>query len=278
MRPAYDSSRGKVCNSGIDIRFMFYRFGYLKSLATTINLPRYFSQIAFKYHSTVNGGRISSEIEDITAQFQIENALEYRRAKWMLGEGNVLRQLLSEVGSDHVFWDVGANTGTYGSYVLAKSDETSVVAFEPEPKNAEQLRKNLELNGDPERWQVEEIALSDENATANLDVQAAKRGAGGHELSERGIEVPTRRGVDLVENQGLPAPDSVKIDVEGAELLVTRGMADLLKDVELLLCEVHPARLQDGSVDELVSIFENAGLKVSDPQQRGGTHHLFCRR
>ena len=54
------------------------------------------------------------------------------------------------------------------------------------------------------------------------------------------IEVTTAGLDDLVYEKGLPAPDVIKMDIEGGEVLALPGAARLLKEKHpLLLLELH---------------------------------------
>lgn len=80
-----------------------------------------------------------------------------------MGERPVLEDLLQSLKPDDVFYDIGANVGTYTCFAASKLGPNAVVAFEPERKSATRLRENLDLNALDA--QVVENALSDINET-----------------------------------------------------------------------------------------------------------------
>jgi FkbM family methyltransferase len=53
------------------------------------------------------------------------------------------------------------------------------------------------------------------------------------------VEVPLRRFDTLFAASDMPAPTLVKIDVQGAELMVLRGMGNLIHRAEIVICEVQ---------------------------------------
>jgi len=159
-----------------------------------------------------------------------------------MAESDVIETLLDDVKADDVFYDVGANVGLYTCFLSQVVDET--VAFEPHPKNLQRLKENIELN-DLSNVYVRSEALSDADGTAELAVKGASvAGEGTHSLAtgaeNRSVEIETARGDSL---DDVPPPDVVKIDVEGAELNVLRGLERSLADCRLCYVEVHPDRI-----------------------------------
>lgn len=125
-----------------------------------------------------------------------------------------------------IAWDIGANAGFY-SLALARlvGSRGRVHAFEPLAENAANILDHLRLNR-CDNVALYQLAVSDRNGLAPFHV--AESNAMGH-LSESGAyRVPTAAMDELVWGQGLPAPDIVKMDVEGAESLVLQGAAKLL--------------------------------------------------
>ena len=127
--------------------------------------------------------------------------------------------------------DVGANVGTF-TLPLARLVGTGghVLALEPSPRVASLLQRTMALNGLSGTVTVEACAAGDTDGVAqfSLSPQTTHSSLVPPDDAEEAIEVPLRRLDDLV------APgrrvDLVKIDVEGAELQVWRGMQRLVAD------------------------------------------------
>jgi FkbM family methyltransferase len=132
------------------------------------------------------------------------------------------------VSSGDVVYDIGANMG-YVSLSLAKQVGPlgRVIAFEPLPQNADLLRRNIESNKltNIELWPV---AASDAGGEAVIRVSGNLATASlvwhRHEPSAIKLSVNTVMIDDLVDTEKIPLPKFVKIDVEGAEGAVLRGM------------------------------------------------------
>lgn len=152
-------------------------------------------------------------------------------------------------------WDIGAHVG-YHSLAFAAL-EADVLAFEPNAANLERLAINLKRNPKlATHIRYMALAISEKDGEMAFNQSDDIRGAstGGHlrgalpPLSEadykkahfRETVVPTARMDTLVEVHGEPAPDIIKIDVEGAEELVLRGGVNLLtRRRPVLVIEVH---------------------------------------
>ncbi len=143
--------------------------------------------------------------------------------------------------------DVGANVG-FLTVIAARlvGPAGRVVAFEPVPANARQVRRNARLNR-LANIDVEELAVGDRTGRARL---VLARFAGGAALEEAGAP-PDDRGVlevaittldDWLAARGRPSPALVKIDVEGGEPAVLRGLVGTLARARpVLLVEVDDA-------------------------------------
>jgi FkbM family methyltransferase len=135
-------------------------------------------------------------------------------------------------------YDVGCLEGIYTMFFArAVGAAGHVVAFEPNPANAAAVRGNVAINGF-ENVRVYDVGLGEGVAQAELAVPYGLPGQGTARadlksayLRRRGTaRVPIRIQAldDMVAADGLPAPDVIKIDVEGFELPVLRGAVKTL--------------------------------------------------
>jgi hypothetical protein len=95
----------------------------------------------------------------------------------------------------------------------------------------------------------------------------------GHEL----VEVV--RGDECVQTENLPPPRLVKIDVEGCEYAVLRGLQRTLAHpaCELVCCEIHPQLLPpDVKRQTIVNFMQSIGYGCLDLRPRFDTFHLLA--
>jgi FkbM family methyltransferase len=129
-----------------------------------------------------------------------------------------------------VVLDVGANIG---NHTLAFATVAhSVLAFEPLPDVFELLRRNVEANG-LANVRAFNLALSDSSGEAEFFmVVDGNVGASSFERASDAdcvIRVERECGDDLLARVGVDRVDFIKLDVEGHELNVLRGLQAMLQ-------------------------------------------------
>ncbi|MBN2388786.1 MAG: FkbM family methyltransferase [Anaerolineales bacterium] len=147
-----------------------------------------------------------------------------------------------------VAYDVGANIG-YVSLLLAQAVGAAgrVFAFEALPDNLERLRRNLELNGLAARVTVVAGAVTGSAGPVRFFVHTSggmgkAEGSVGRqdEAYQSAIEVPGLALDEFVYGQGNPAPQVIKMDIEGGEVLALPGSRRILTEARpLMLMELH---------------------------------------
>jgi FkbM family methyltransferase len=178
-------------------------------------------------------------------------------------ESAVQEAIVRHLGRGGVFYDVGANLGFFSLLAahIAGLDEGRVYAFEAAPDNAEAIRVNAALNAIA-NVEVLSAAVSDRAGLGRLQVVDDQSWSklidyGEHPFTERVIEVELVAIDDLVASGSLPAPDVVKIDVEGAELAVLHGMAQTIaRHGPAIICELHDTHA------EFVEFMDSCGYRV----------------
>lgn len=130
------------------------------------------------------------------------------------------------VGDGGVVFDVGANIGWFALYCQAMARNVVVYAFEPLPTTCGYLRRNVELNG-AVGISCYNTGFSDEAGTVSFYLYP--EGPGNASLADvSGRDSVEEVRCDVVRLDGFMAGrdtgmDLLKVDVEGAELLVFKG-------------------------------------------------------
>jgi FkbM family methyltransferase len=173
-------------------------------------------------------------------------------------EKGILSFLEESFDDTGLFVDVGANIGLMSVFVANKFKNSEVVAFEAHPKTAEILRGNIELN-DLSNIQIVQKALGAKAGKVVIyDNWQMNRGAASIMYGDEGnegyeVEMTT---LDSVMNRKVSL---VKIDVEGAELDVLKGMQDVIvRDKPTLIVEISKGRTNDEN--EIFSLISNSGI------------------
>lgn len=150
-------------------------------------------------------------------------------------------------------WDVGANRGFYTrQFSTLVGPSGTVIAFEPSPINFARLEQELMdlSNAFPCQF-----GLGSEDTHGTIKQGDDELGATSRlvEHDQGGQVVMLRAGDSLVESGDAPAPNVIKLDVEGYEWEVLQGMAKLLDmpHLRVLGIEVHFTLLQDRGMERV---------------------------
>lgn len=192
-------------------------------------------------------------------------------------EPSIRREIIKRLKPGDTFLDIGANVGFYSMCASKVVHDTGAVyAFEPAPKTRKKLDRNLELNGIRNVVSVP-IALSDSGGTQKFFLDA-NHNSGASSLRQSAnsgevIEVELNTYDNFAAEHGLSIPALVKIDVEGAEANVLRGMESMLSqpDRPPVILEVSEWSLvqMGSSKEELFDFMVGHGYKAQLLSQPG---------
>jgi FkbM family methyltransferase len=188
-------------------------------------------------------------------------------------ESEVLDAIVSELSSNGVLWDIGANLGLHGLTAKKMVPTAQVVCFDPSPAIVGKLWRNRLLNG----LEVAIIAagLSDKNGFQTLYVAPAGNpgmstlNPWSDSMHESLALVATVRGDDLIEAGQVPSPTVIKVDVEGHEPAVLRGLRHALA----LTCRAVIFEDSPESETETKAMLTAAGFRFESLARHEATHH-----
>lgn len=142
--------------------------------------------------------------------------------------------------------DIGANVGIFTLQMAELVGPSGrVMAFEPNPHSISVLERNLSINRQTENTEIHGIALGEEDCEMTLSVTGSNQGAATllrpDAAPEQEVEVPVRNFSRWSTQNGALSAKVVKLDVEGFELSVLKGMTQYLeREDPVLLIEVTP--------------------------------------
>ena len=185
--------------------------------------------------------------------------------------------------------DIGANIGMHTMLMAGwVGAEGHVLAYEPNPDVLSFLEANVALNWVSDRVTVRPVGVSE--ATGRRTLFVSERFQGNSSLLMPGedyfanVPMDTIREVDVEvvtldrDAESLGHIDLVKIDVEGTECSVIKGMSRLLEAgrVDRVCFEVYRDRAGDGWPEfaEVLSDFEGSGWRFHEIEQDGSLIQL----
>lgn len=179
------------------------------------------------------------------------------------------------------FVDIGANLGMISLHAASLVTDTgSVESFEPNPDCVQAVRETMQMNA-IDHVTIHAMGLSDAPAVLNLNFSSAHTGTATLcTTSEtiRSIPVPVKVGDDMLLGNTKPV-DVIKIDVEGFEFHVLRGLQQVLRRdrpvIVMEFVEKHFLR-ENTSCDAIAAYLVDLGYRcygISTPKKALG-HHL----
>ncbi len=176
--------------------------------------------------------------------FRCSNALTLRRAYTLyVKEAGTIDWLNQVLQPGDVFLDVGANIGLYTLFAAQRVGPSGhVYAVEPHLPNAVALMENLMVNGLGERVTLLTCALAEAPRPARFQYGEWRIGSSRSQLAGAADEPAARAssssgpsevmlaqtGDTLIAEGAIRPPNAVKIDVDGTELAILRGMREML--------------------------------------------------
>lgn len=158
-------------------------------------------------------------------------------------------------------WDIGANLGVFALAASYAADDVTVIAVEPDGFLQSIIDRTIEIH--PEK-NIKTLAVAVSHKTGVAEFMIASRGRASNALREAGgrSQMGGIRALQLVPTmtldtlkQSFGVPDFIKVDVEGAEVMVLQGGEDTLRNARpLIYTEI--GRDQFESVKSIVSPFD----------------------
>lgn len=173
--------------------------------------------------------------------------------------------------------DVGANVGQFSKDVRRHGFKNHIVSFEPASHSFQSLKKNFVNDSN---WQGMQLGVGSKpdkltiNISANSGLSTSFLGMDSSHLenfpnsayiASEEVDVITLDG--FFESQDFnPGKIAVKIDVQGYELEVLRGMRRYLPEIKLLMMEISLVSLYLGEpkMIEVLSFLESHNHKIVD--------------
>jgi FkbM family methyltransferase len=177
--------------------------------------------------------------------------------------------VINHLKAGDIFLDIGANIGYYTILASAIVKESGIViACEPDEANFKLLCENLSLN------QVDNViavqaAVSDYEGSGHLYMSPDNMGD--HRLYSSG-EKRVKTPIEVIDGRRLKSlsdrVDFIKIDTQGAEYHILRGLEDIVFDNKRhlkMIVEFWPfgLRMSGASGQQLLDVLTSFGMNMS---------------
>jgi FkbM family methyltransferase len=182
-------------------------------------------------------------------------------------EPHVLSAIQVNLQANDVFWDVGSNVGFHSISIRQLYPDISIYAFEPNPIIFSRLWANISLNS--QQIKIFNFGLAAESGFAELSIKTL----GNSGLSsfvplqeidyDQKFSCPVFSGDELILNKIALPPNIIKIDVEGFEFSVFKGMTNALKSNKLRAIIFEARGFKEES--ELAELLTGLGFSTFTP-------------
>lgn len=245
-----------------------------------INLPlrvlkfpafQYFYRLRnIKYHilkSKTKSGILARNVQGSRMQLHLDDeGISADLALDGIREPMSTKTVKEEVKQGYTVVEIGANIGYYA---LMESrlvgSKGRIYAIEPSPGNFRNLKKNIELNG-YKNIESFELGIGDKKGTAKIFISP-------HSNLSSLVVQKNKKVIDTVDIKistldeflkGKKSPDFIRMDVEGYEYNIIRGMKNILRSKKpmKIFIELHPHIMGRGKTEYVLKTLEANGFEI----------------
>ena len=188
--------------------------------------------------------------------------IQRKHRKGIFYEMHELRAIGEHLPEGGTFVDIGANVGNHSLYAAMFHGAGRVIPLEPNPKAYRLLLQNMLINGVADRIDFSKLGCGVSDVTQDgYGVEDRTRNLGGTRMIAEGGALKVFRADELLVDE---TPDVIKIDVEGMEMAVLRGLSGILARckpaIQIEIDAEHDA--------EFLAWAENEGYRVAETVRR----------
>ena len=193
--------------------------------------------------------------------------------RYILREKDIIAEIVNELNEESIFADIGAYHGFFTLLANTISNQ-QIYSFEMNTENFKELEKNVELNENKEKINLENKAVWSSNQKLNYNKQESQSSVGSGESEIQSVKLDSY----FKDKQN---PDVIKLDTEGAELQILKGAKQIHEAGETKwFIEIHEKdyyELSDYSKKDLKQFLKQNGYKISKVSKDGKREFILAR-
>ena len=216
--------------------------------------------------------------------FYVKNFHCYKRYNSILYKEPVTIEWLNKIKSNQILWDIGANIGIYSLYA-AIIKRANVFAFEPISNSSNVLLKNIELNCLQDKIKIFNFGLGNKNNLSKLFYVSNHAGSARHSYKKSKKfkyfeNILILNPEYLINNKLLKMPNYVKIDTDGGEIEILKGLKKVLKSAKLksICIENEYGRYEKQKKNKILNIMKQNRFKLKKIDNLNAGYNMFFYR
>jgi FkbM family methyltransferase len=253
-----------------------------------------FTGVVVLPYSIFTKKRIKACICDIFPKFMLKDILiNFRDIRYIARKGKCDIWILTELSEPFMIkyfkpkegeigLDIGAHVGKYALYAAKLvGDKGTVIAVEASSANFLQLLKNIRINGFKNIITLNYAAFNCDNESLQLS------GNNDGSLSVKHAEKKNHKSIEIVETKMIDTIlqetghiNSVisyaKIDVEGAEVEVLKGMNDTIRRNPNIKFLIEVRKEKEKAVKKILQNFVEEDIFVDNPRLKEKYFYKLC--
>jgi FkbM family methyltransferase len=253
----------------------------IKKSLEKMGLYGYIRNIYRNFIIYIGRNGLKLKLRGTSVKIIISTPLEVNIRRSLYNERWLIEKFLSKIDNQTVIYDIGAHIGLYSLFAAKyKIAPKFIYCWEPEPHIFNRLKENINLN------QIKTIlpfstALGSENGVVEMSTESEEFGISVPSFaikSSTSIPVRVVRGDDWVLEKKLFPPSIIKIDVEGYEFNVIRGLRETIKKSKpIIFLEVHPFLIKNLGFtgEQILDFLKEMGYKINFFSYRGKEEHYI---
>lgn len=201
---------------------------------------------------------VNLNVNNIALKFKDGNERLYlHHVSQFIGEKDLVNWIDTFSESD-TFYDIGSNIGHFSIYAAKKNIKT--YCFEGHFGNLNDFIYNIHLNDVAKKIYLIPTLLGEKNECTNFflrdfmassaksEIDHQKNIFKSEETEALKLNTLTMRLDFFIENKIIPKPSKIKIDVDGAEYFILKGLGKHLDDVDEILIEMFGRTRNDWDI------------------------------
>lgn len=225
-------------------------------------------------------GVIEASCLGATAKFKADNSKQLAFIDYILTtEMDFIEASLEDLRTGETFLDVGCHFGIFSIFgAKLVGPQGQVFSVEPHPGVLKILQGNINLNHSF-NVKLVQAALSESEGSIPLSYNENGAGPKGPNDPESSVHHVRSLPGDGLFTEGVRIPAAIKVDVEGHEFSVLKGLAATLSSSQCrrLCVEIHPDLLPNVvTKDSIVTFIENRGFTITKQNLRDVVIHVIA--